>query len=174
MEYHDREWGVPVHDDVKHFEFIVLDAFQAGLNWLTILKKREGFRKAFENYDIAKIATYGEEDYNRLLNDASIIRNRAKIRGTIINAQIFLKVQQEFGSFDKYIWGFVNGKTLKNKWKSNKEIPASTPLSDIISKDLKKRGFKFVGSTIVYAYLQAAGIVNDHIVSCERYSIGRR
>lgn len=131
MQYHDNEWGVPVHDDIKHFEFIVLDAFQAGLNWLTIPKKREAFRRAFDNYGIAKIAAYGDEDYQRLLNDVSIIRNRAKIRGTIINAQKFLEIQKEFGSFDKYVWEFLEGKTVKNSWKSNKELPASTALSVI-------------------------------------------
>ena len=171
-EYHDHEWGVPVHDDKKHFEFIVLDAFQAGLSWKTILHKREGFRRAFEDYNIGKIADYGEEDFQRLMNDVSIIRNRAKIRGTIANAQAFLKVQEEFGSFDKYIWAFVNGRPLKNKWKSIKELPASTPLSDRVSQDLKKRGFKFVGTTIVYAYLQAAGLVNDHVVGCGRSDLG--
>lgn len=169
VDYHDNEWGVPLHDDTKIFEFMVLDAFQAGLSWLTILKKRENFRKAFDNYDLIKIASYTEKDFNRLMNDAGIIRNRLKITATIENAKQYQKVQQEFGSFDAYIWQFTDGKTIINKWKTIKDIPAKTELSDRISKDLLKRGFKFVGSTIIYAFLQAMGIVNDHTTDCYRY-----
>lgn len=165
-KYHDEEWGEPLHNDQKLFEFLVLDAFQAGLSWSTILNKRENFRKALHNYDIKKISRYGEKDINRLLNDAGIIRNKLKINATVINAQKFLEVQNEFGSFDKYIWQFTDGKPIINKWKSIKEIPAKTSHSDAMSKDLQKKGFKFVGSTICYAFMQAAGIVNDHLVTC--------
>jgi len=167
-EYHDKEWGLPVHDDRKLFEFLVLDAFQAGLSWKTILHRREGFREAFDNFDAAKIAAYTEEDYNRLLNDAGIIRNRAKIRGTMKNAQLFLAIQQEFGSFDKYIWQFTEGKTIVNHWTELKQIPATSPESDAMSKDMKKRGFTFCGSTICYAFMQAAGLVDDHVEGCFR------
>ena len=170
IDYHDHEWGVPLHNDVKIFEFMVLDAFQAGLSWLTILKKRENFRKAFDYYDIKKIADYGENDFNRLMNDAGIIRNRLKITATIENAKQYQKIQQEFGSFDAYIWHFTNGESVINKWTSIKELPAKTELSDRISKALLKRGFKFVGSTIIYAFLQAMGIVNDHTTDCFRYN----
>ncbi len=169
IKYHDEEWGVPVHDDRKLFEFLVLDAFQAGLSWKTILHRREGFRKAFDNFDAKKIALYDEEDYQRLLNDTGIIRNRAKIRGTIKNAEIFLKVVEEFGSFDKYIWQFTDYKTITNHWTGNKEVPASSKESDAMSKDMKKRGFTFCGTTICYAFMQAAGLINDHAVSCFRY-----
>jgi DNA-3-methyladenine glycosylase I len=169
IDYHDQEWGVPLHDDTKIFEFMVLDAFQAGLSWLTILKKRENFRMAFDNYDIKNIASYGETDFNRLINDAGIIRNRLKITATIENAKQYIKVQQEFGSFDAYIWHFTGGKTVVNKWKNTGELPAKSELSDRISKDLLKRGFKFVGSTIIYAFMQAMGIVNDHTIDCYRY-----
>lgn len=169
-KYHDEEWGVPLHDDKKLFEFLVLDAFQAGLSWSTILNKRENFRKAFHNYDIKKISRYTEKDINRLLKDAGIIRNRLKINATVINAQKFLEVQKEFGSFDKYIWQFTNGKTIVNKWKELKEIPAKTAQSDAMSKDLLTRGFKFVGSTICYAFMQAAGMVNDHLLKCWKRS----
>lgn len=169
MEYHDKEWGVPVHDDQKHFEFMVLDAFQAGLSWAIVLNKREGFRKAFANFEIAKVAKFDEKIIQELLMDASIIRNRQKIRATINNAQRFLEIQKEFGSFDQYIWQFTDYKTKVNKWISTDQIPATTPESDAMSKDLKKRGFKFVGSTICYAYMQAAGMVNDHLVGCFRY-----
>jgi DNA-3-methyladenine glycosylase I len=169
IDYHDHEWGEPLHDDVKIFEFMVLDAFQAGLSWLTIIKKRENFRKAFDGYDIKKIASYGEKEFERLMNDAGIIRNRLKITATIQNAKQYLKVQQEFGSFDAYIWHFTDGKTVINSWKSLSELPAKTELSDRISRDLLKRGFKFVGSTIIYAFMQAMGIVNDHTVDCYRY-----
>lgn len=167
-EYHDTEWGVPVHDDRKLFEFLVLDAFQAGLSWKTILHRREGFRRAFDNFEAEKIAVYTEDDYNRLLNDASIIRNRAKIRGTILNARLYLEVQKEFGSFDKYIWQFTGGKTLMNHWDDLKQIPATSPESDAMAKDMKKRGFTFCGSTICYAFMQAAVIADDHLEGCIR------
>lgn len=169
LKYHDEEWGVPLHDDRKLFEFIILDAFQAGLSWKTILHKRKNFEKAFDNFDVGKIAKYKEAKINKLLNDAGIIRNKLKINATITNAKAFIKIQKEFGSFDKYIWQFTGGKPLINYWKSLKEIPAKTKESDAMSKDLIERGFKFVGSTICYAFMQAAGMVIDHIVSCHRY-----
>ncbi len=169
IKYHDREWGVPLHDDKKLFEFIVLDGFQAGLSWSTILKKRENFRKAFDGFEAKKISKYGNKDTSRLLNDAGIIRNRLKISATITNALNFLEIKKEFGSFDKYIWQFVGHKTIKNKLKSLSQIPAKTKESDAMSKDLKNRGFKFVGSTICYAFMQAAGMVNDHSPNCFRY-----
>jgi len=169
IEYHDKEWGVPLHDDRKLFEFIILDAFQAGLSWNTILNKRKNFEKAFDNFDAVKISKYTEKKFDSLMNDAGIIRNRLKIQSTITNAKAFLLVQKEFGSFDKYIWQFTGGKTKVNKWKSIKEMPAKSKESDAMSKDLLKRGFRFVGSTICYAFMQAAGMVNDHIVSCTRY-----
>lgn len=174
IQYHDEEWGVPVHDDLKHFEFIVLDSFQAGLSWEIILNKRENFRKAFSNFLPEKIAKYDEKKILELIQDKSIIRNKLKIRSTVKNAISFLKIQEEFGSFDKYIWQFTNGKTKVNKFKSLKEIPASTKESDEMSKDLKKRGFKFVGTTICYAYMQAAGMVNDHLVTCFRYGFSKQ
>jgi DNA-3-methyladenine glycosylase I len=167
--YHDEEWGVELHDDRKLFEFMVLDAFQAGLSWKTILNKRENFRMAFDRFDPEIIAGYTEEKYERLMADIGIIRNRAKIRATINNATAFLQVQKEFGSFDKYIWSFVDHKPIQNSWHSLSEIPPKTILSDIMSKDLTKRGFKFVGSTICYSFMQAAGLVNDHVVGCFRY-----
>jgi len=169
IEYHDKEWGVPVHDDRKHFEFMVLDAFQAGLSWAIVLKKRKGFRKAFDNFKIEAIARYDEDKIQELLQDVNIIRNQLKIRATINNAQRFLEIQKEFGSFDKYIWQFTDYKTKVNKWTSIDQIPATSPESDAMSADLKKQGFKFVGSTICYAYMQGAGIVNDHLVECFRY-----
>jgi DNA-3-methyladenine glycosylase I len=169
IKYHDEEWGVPLHDDVKLFEFMVLDAFQAGLSWSTILNKRENFRKAFDNYNIKKIAKYDDTKHAELMADAGIIRNRLKITATIINASRFQEVQKEFGTFDKYIWSFVGGKTKINHWNSIKDIPAKSDESDAMSKDLKKRGFKFVGSTICYAFMQAAGMVNDHTIDCFRY-----
>ncbi len=169
IEYHDKEWGVPLHDDRKLFEFIILDAFQAGLSWNTIINKRKNFRKAFDNFDAKKISKYNEKKYESLMNDAGIIRNQLKIRATITNAKAFLEVQKEFGSFDKYIWQFTGGKTIVNKWKTLNELPAKTIESDAMSKDLQKRGFKFVGSTICYAFMQAAGMVNDHLVQCKRY-----
>lgn len=166
IKYHDEEWGVPVHDDQKMFEFLVLETFQAGLSWYTILKKRENFRKAFDHFNYKKVAKYGEPKVEELLQDAGIIRNQQKIRAAINNAQRFKEVQKEFGSFCKYIWGFVDGKPIVNQWKSLKEVPATTPISDALSKDLKKRGFKFVGSTTIYAHMQASGVVNDHIEGC--------
>jgi len=167
--YHDREWGVPVHNDRKLFEFLVLEGFQAGLSWLTILRKRENFRKGFDRFDFKKIAGYDKGKIDSLLKDEGIIRNRLKIEGTIANAKAFIDVRKEFGTFDKYIWGFTEGKTIHNGFKSLQEIPAKTELSDRIGKDLKKRGFKFVGSTIVYAHMQATGMVNDHLRECFRY-----
>jgi DNA-3-methyladenine glycosylase I len=169
IKYHDEEWGEPVHDDRKHFEFFVLDTFQAGLSWRTVLYKRENFRKAFAEFDFEKVARFGDEDYERLVNDAGIIRNKAKINATINNAKMFIEIRKEFGSFDNYIWSFVDDKPVVNEWKDLSRIPASTPLSDEVSKDLKKRGFKFVGTTIIYAYMQGAGLVNDHTVDCFRY-----
>jgi DNA-3-methyladenine glycosylase I len=169
IEYHDREWGSPVHEDRKHFEFFVLDLFQAGLSWSIILKKREGFREAFENFDYKKIARYNEQKIQELLTNEKIIRNRLKIRATINNAQQFLQVQEEFGSFDSYIWQFVGHRTIHNQYTELSQLPASTKESDAMSQDLKKRGFKFVGSTICYAYMQAAGLVNDHMTYCFRY-----
>ena len=169
IKYHDEEWGVPVHDDRKHFEFLVLEGAQAGLSWSTILKRRENYRKAYDNFDPAKVAKYDEAKVEKLLADAGIIRNRKKIESSINNAKLFLEVQKEFGSFDKYIWSFVDHKPVVNAWKTLAEIPATTELSDRISKDLKKRGFSFVGSTIIYAHIQAIGLVNDHLVSCFRY-----
>lgn len=169
QQYHDEEWGVPLHDDQKLFEFMVLDAFQAGLSWKTILNKRENFRKAFNDFDPVSIAGFDEKKYESLLADPGIIRNRAKIRATINNAKAFLEVQKEFGSFDQYIWSFVNHHTIINSWKSLSEVPAKTVISDTMSKDLTKRGFKFTGSTICYAFMQAAGMVNDHVLECFRY-----
>jgi len=169
MKYHNKEWGVPVHNDRKLFEFLVLEGFQAGLSWLTILRKRENFQKAFDNFDFNKIAKYNKRKINSLMKDSGIIRNGLKIKGAVENAKAFLKVREEFGTFDKYIWSFTNGKQIHNNFGSLKELPAKTELSDLISKDLKKRGFKFVGSTIVYAHMQATGMVNDHIKECFRY-----
>ncbi|WP_417786082.1 DNA-3-methyladenine glycosylase I [Tenacibaculum sp.] len=169
IEYHDNEWGVPVYDDDKLFEFLILETFQAGLSWITVLKKRENFRKAFDNFDYKKIAKYSENKYEELLQDAGIIRNKLKIKATITNAQAFMKVQEEFGTFSKYIWDFTNGKQIINKFEKREEVPATTELSDAISKDLKKRGFKFVGSTVIYAHMQATGMVNDHTTDCFRY-----
>lgn len=169
QQYHDLEWGTPVHDDNKWFEFLLLDAFQAGLSWKTILHRREGFRKAFDSFDFEKIAQYDETHYERLINDAGIIRNKAKVRGTIKNAQAFIAIRKEFGSFDNYIWKFTDGKTIVTRPKQMGDIPVRTEVSDRISKDLKKRGFSFVGSTICYAFMQAAGIVNDHVEDCFRF-----
>lgn len=167
--YHDMEWGVPVYEDNRLFEFLTLETFQAGLSWITILRKRENFRKAFDNFDYKKIANYQQDKIDSLLQNAGIIRNKLKIKATVTNAKAFMAVQDEFGSFRNYIWGFVDGKPIKNNFKSMKDLPANTPLSDAISKDLKKRGFKFVGTTVVYAHMQATGMVNDHITSCFRY-----
>jgi DNA-3-methyladenine glycosylase I len=168
VEYHDTEWGVPVYDDKTLFEFLILESFQAGLSWITILRKRENFRKAFDDFDYKKIATYPESKIQELLQNQGIIRNKLKVGAAVSNAQAFMEVQKEFGSFSNYIWGFVDGKPIKNNLKSMKEAPATTPLSDKISKDLKKRGFKFMGSTVVYAHMQATGMVNDHLVDCFR------
>jgi len=170
IEYHDTEWGVPLHDDRKMFEFLMLDNAQAGLSWQTILNKRENYRKAFDNFDPAKIARYNERKIASLLKNPGIIRNRLKVRSAVTNAQAFLEIQNEFGSFDTYIWQFVDGKPFRNKWKRLKDIPATSGESDAMSKDLKKRGFKFVGSTICYAYMQSIGMVNDHLIHCFRYT----
>ena len=169
IKYHDEEWGVPLHDDQKLFEFFVLEGFQAGLSWQIVLNKRENFRKAFDWFDPVKVAAYTEEKIQNLTEDASIIRNKQKIAANVNNAQRFLEIQKEFGSFDRYIWGFVNHQPIQNTFTSLKQLPAKTPLSDTISVDLKKRGFKFVGSTVIYAHMQATGMVNDHLVSCFRY-----
>jgi DNA-3-methyladenine glycosylase I len=168
-QYHDCEWGVPLRDDRRLFEFLILEGMQAGLSWRTILHKRENFRKAFHNFDPAKVARYSDREVARLLGDAGIIRNRAKILAAIHNARRFLEVGREFESFDAYIWGFVEGKPVRNRFRTLTEIPTKTPLSDQISADMKKRGFKFVGSTIIYSHMQATGMVNDHIVSCFRH-----
>jgi len=169
MQYHDTEWGSPVFDDQKHFEFLVLESAQAGLSWITILNKRENYRRAYNGFDPEKVARYGEKKTAALLADQGIVRNRLKIDASINNAKRFLEVQKEFGSFSNYIWSFTKGKQLKGKWKTLAEIPARTELSDRISADMKKRGFKFLGSIIIYSHLQATGIVNDHITSCFRY-----
>jgi DNA-3-methyladenine glycosylase I len=168
-EYHDCEWGVPVFDDQKHFEFLILDAFQAGLSWKTILYRREGFRKAFAGFDVKKVSKFNEQKVEELMQDERIIRNRLKITGTIKNAKAFIEIQKEYGSFNKYIWMFVNGKTIINKIKDISQIQSTSVESDAMSKELKKRGFTFVGSTICYAYMQAAGMVNDHVVTCFRH-----
>lgn len=169
IEYHDKEWGVPVHNDRLLFEFLILEGAQAGLSWITILKKRENYHKAFDNFEPEKIAKYNSSKFEKLLLNEGIIRNRLKINAAITNAKEFLKIQKEFGSFDKYIWQFVDNKPRNNSWNSLKEIPAKTVESDIMSKDLKKRGFKFVGSTICYAFMQAVGMANDHTTECFRY-----
>jgi DNA-3-methyladenine glycosylase I len=169
IEYHDTEWGVPLHDDRKIFEFMVLDSFQAGLSWKTVLHKRKAFRKAFDDFDPLKIAAYEEDKIAELLLNAGIIRNKQKILATIKNAKCFLEVQKEFGTFDRYIWSFVDGKTIMNGFSELKQIPARSPESDLMSKDLKKREFSFVGSTICYAFMQAAGMVNDHLIYCKYY-----
>jgi len=169
IKYHDKEWGVPVHNDRKLFEFLLLEGMQAGLSWWIVLYKRENYRKAFDNFDFNKIAKYNKRKINSLLKNEGIIRNKLKVESAVTNAKAFLEIRKEFGTFNKYIWSFVNGKPIQNKFKSLKEIPASTKLSDLISKDLKKRGFKFVGTTIIYAHMQATGMVNDHVVDCFRY-----
>jgi len=174
VRYHDREWGVPLHDDRRLFEFLILDGAQAGLSWLTILNKRENYRRAFDNFDIERIARYDEADVARLLADAGIVRNRLKINAAIGNARASLQVQAEFGSLDEYFWRFVDGQPVRNAWRNLAEVPAHTPVSDAMSRDLKKRGFKFVGPTICYAFMQAAGMVNDHTTDCFRYKeVGR-
>jgi DNA-3-methyladenine glycosylase I len=170
LGYHDREWGVPLHDDCALFEFLILEGAQAGLSWDTILKKRDNYRRAFDDFDPGRIARYGEEDVQRLLADPGIVRNRLKVAATIVNAQKLLQAQEEFGSFDRYVWRFVDGKPIRNRFTSLSEIPAKTAQSDAMSKDLQKRGFKFVGSTICYAFMQAVGMVNDHTVDCFRHA----
>jgi DNA-3-methyladenine glycosylase I len=173
--YHDTEWGVPLHDDRKLFEFLILDAFQAGLSWRTILHRRENFRKAFHNFDPAKVAGYAKKDIERLMNDAGIIRNRMKIKAAVSNAHAFLNVQREYGSFDEFIWQFTGGRPVQNRWTTIKQIPVRTPQSDAMSRALKTRGFSFVGSTICYAFMQAAGMVNDHLVECYRHKeVGKK
>ncbi len=169
IEYHDREWGVPVHEDRVQFEFLILEGAQAGLSWSTILNKRAGYRKAFAEFDPAQVARFSKARVEKLLGDPSIVRNRLKVESAVTNAKAFLAVQREFGSFSDYVWGFVGGKPIQHRFKSDGEIPATSPESDALSKDLKKRGFKFVGSTIVYAHMQATGLVNDHVVSCFRH-----
>ena len=169
VSYHDKEWGVPVYNDDNLFEFLILETFQAGLSWITILRKRENFRLAFDNFDYKKIAVYNEDKFNELMLNKGIIRNKLKIRATITNARYFIDIQQKFGSFSNYIWGFINNKPLINQWDSMNDIPSKTVLSDLISKDLKMKGFKFVGSTVIYAHMQATGMVNDHLVSCFRH-----
>ncbi len=169
IEYHDLEWGVPCYDDRVLFEFLILEGAQAGLSWSTILKKRDGYREAFSQFDAQKISRYTDKKIERLLQNPDIVRNRLKVEATRINAKQFLKIQKEFGSFNDYIWRFVNGRPIQNRWKTLKEVPVSTPESDAMSKDLKKRGFKFVGTTICYAYMQAVGMVNDHTIDCFRY-----
>jgi len=169
VEYHDEEWGVPVHDDRKLFEFLVLDGAQAGLSWLTILRKREGYRKAFDGFNAEKITRYDDSKVAELLADPGIVRNRQKVASTIKNARAFLFVREEFGSFDRYLWAFVKGRTIKNAWSTLEDIPATSPESEAMSRDLKKRGFGFAGPTICYAFMQAAGMVNDHLVDCFRY-----
>lgn len=171
VKYHDEEWGVPVHDDKKHFEFLVLESAQAGLSWITVLRKRENYRKAYENFDAARVALYDENKINELVQNPGIIRNRRKIEASINNAKCFLEIQKEFGNFDKYIWGFVNNEPIVNHWHDISEIPATSEISDKVSKDLKARGLKFLGSTIIYAHLQATGLINDHLVSCFKHSV---
>lgn len=170
VEYHDKEWGVPVHNDQKLFEMLILEGAQAGLSWYTVLKKRENYREAFDHFDVQKVAAYDETKIEELLKNEGIIRNRLKIRAAVTNAQAFFRIQEQYGSFDAYIWNFVEGKPIVNHWTNLKEVPASTPLSDTISKDLKKRGFSFVGTMIMYAFMQAIGMVNDHTTTCFRYS----
>ena len=174
-DYHDTEWGVPLHDDNQLFEKIILDGVQAGLSWLIVLRKRAHYRKVYSNFDVKKVAGYSQEKIEELLKDKGIIRNRLKVIASVSNASAFIKIQNEFGTFDKYIWGFVDGKTIMNKWRSLSEIPSRSEISDRMSIDLKKRGFKFVGTTICYAFMQAVGMVNDHIIDCFRYEeVGRK
>ena len=169
IRYHDEEWGVPVHDDKKQFEFLILEGAQAGLSWSTILKKREGYRKAFAGFDVGKVARFDENKIQQLLQNPEIVRNKLKVSSAVTNAQKFIEVQEEFGSFDDYIWSFVDGVPINNRWETMNEVPATTKTSDKLAKDLKKRGFKFVGSTIIYAHMQAVGMVNDHLTSCFRH-----
>ena len=169
IEYHDTEWGVPVYDDAKQFEFLILEGAQAGLSWSTVLNKRDGYRKAFADFDARKVARFTKKRVEKLLQNPAIVRNRLKVESAVANARAFLAVQEEFGSFSDYIWGFVDGKPVQNRWKRDSDIPATSDHSDALSKDLKQRGFKFVGSTIIYAHMQATGLVNDHLVDCFRY-----
>ena len=173
LRYHDVEWGVPVHDDRTHFEFLILEGAQAGLSWSTVLRKREGYRSAFAGFDVERVARFNRRSVQRLLADAGIIRNRLKIESTISNARAFIAVQEEFGSFDRYVWPFVGGAPIVNRWRRQEQVPATSSESDALSKDLKSRGFKFVGSTIIYAHMQATGLINDHLMSCFRYSACR-
>lgn len=170
VAYHDSEWGMPLHDDQRLFEFLILEGAQAGLSWLTVLKKRDEYRKAFDQFDPQKVARFTPKKIEKLLTNEGIIRNKLKVNSAVQNAKAFLQIQKEFGSFDEYIWNFVDGKPITNQWKTLQDIPAKTPLSDTISKDLKKRGFNFVGSTIIYAFMQATGMVNDHTTTCFRYN----
>lgn len=170
ITYHDQEWGVPVHDDKTHLEFLTLESAQAGLSWSTILKKREGYRKAFANFDVEKVARFDKDKIRQLLSNPAIIRNELKIRSAVNNAQRFIEIQEEFGSFDNYIWRFTGGKPIQNNWESMDQVPATTEISDDLSRDLKSRGFKFIGSTIIYAHMQAVGMVNDHITDCFRHA----
>lgn len=170
IEYHDTEWGIPVHDDKTHFEFLILEGAQAGLSWSTILKKREGYRKAFVNFDPVKVSKFTPARIEKILQDPGIIRNKLKVNSAVNNAKRFLEVQKEWGSFDAYIWSFVNNKQIANKWRTVKEVPATTKESDTLSKDLIKRGFKFVGSTVIYAHMQACGLVNDHLIDCWKHN----
>ncbi len=174
LDYHDREWGVPVHDDRTHFEFLILEGAQAGLSWSTILNKREAYRKAFDGFDPVKVARFSEQRIAKLLENPGIVRNRLKVRAAVANARAFLEIQREFGSFDDYVWPFVGGRPIVHRRKSIKDVPATSKESDALSRDLKKRGFKFVGSTILYAHMQAVGMVNDHEVSCFRYNLCAR
>ena len=169
VKYHDEDWGVPVHDDRKHFEMLILEGAQAGLSWITVLRKRENYKKAFDNFDVKKVARYTEKRIEKLLQNAGIIRNKSKVRSAVSNAKAFIEVQKEFGSFDKYIWQFVDNKPIVSKWKKMSDIPVTSIESDTLSKDLKKRGFKFVGSTIIYAHMQSIGMINDHTTDCYRY-----
>jgi DNA-3-methyladenine glycosylase I len=169
--YHDDEWGVPVHDDARHFEFLVLEGAQAGLSWLTILKRREGYRRAFADFDPAAVARFTDADIERLVADTAVIRNRRKLESAVHNARVFTAVQAEFGSFDAYLWAFVDGRPIVNHWTSPEEVPASTPLSDAVASDMRRRGFRFVGPTVCYSHLQAAGLVNDHLTSCPRHAV---
>jgi DNA-3-methyladenine glycosylase I len=174
QDYHDKEWGVPARDDRTQFEFLMLEGAQAGLSWSTVLHKREGYRKAFADFDPVKVSRFTEKRIEKLILNPNIIRNRLKINSAVTNARAFLEVQAEFNSFSDYIWGFVDGESLQNRWRSQKQVPATSPISDALSKDLKKRGFKFVGSTIIYAHMQATGMVNDHITGCYRYEVCRK
>jgi DNA-3-methyladenine glycosylase I len=169
LDYHDSEWGVPVHDDATHFEFLILEGAQAGLSWRTILRKREGYRRAFAEFDAERVARFNRRSIDRLMADASIVRNRLKIESAVANARGFLRVREEHGSFDEYVWGFVDGRQIVNRWPTQRDVPATSPQSDALSRDLKRRGFNFVGSTIMYAHMQATGLVNDHVVECFRY-----